>query len=231
MKKQLLLCSALALAGCSSSPSTGDIEKFLEPKFANCQNIEVVDIKKINGYEDDGYYRVEYSYAVKLKNPKALKRMLEQWQEEKALDLQLKQEQADFYSAEEKLKQEIVALRKEFAQRIPNVNSNDFFNPRNIVSREESDAYQAAVDARKEQEDAFINEKVTELAALKNAWLERVKVKRNFGFLRNEPSATQAFYYKGCSREAVKFSRPIFDYPSTAAHQANDPSVCLLIHI
>lgn len=46
MKKQLLICSALALAGCSSAPDTGDAEKYLEPNFVSCQNIELVDIKK-----------------------------------------------------------------------------------------------------------------------------------------------------------------------------------------
>lgn len=36
MNKQLLLCTVLALAGCSSAPSDSDVEKFLEPQFAAC---------------------------------------------------------------------------------------------------------------------------------------------------------------------------------------------------
>ena len=83
MKKRLLICSALALAGCSSSPGTSDVKKFLEPKFASCENIEIVDIKKTNGYEDDGYYRVEFAYAIKQKNPDALKDLVRTYEQEK----------------------------------------------------------------------------------------------------------------------------------------------------
>ncbi len=49
MKKQLLLCSTLALAGCSSAPSDSDLEKFLKPQFAACDNVKVTHIKKTNG--------------------------------------------------------------------------------------------------------------------------------------------------------------------------------------
>ena len=83
MKKRLLICSALALAGCSSSPGTGDVEKFLEPKFASCENIEIVDIKKTNGYEEDGYYRVEFTYGIELKDPSKLKQLLHTHEQEK----------------------------------------------------------------------------------------------------------------------------------------------------
>jgi hypothetical protein len=51
MKQLLLLGAALALVGCSSAPSEGDIEDFLESRFAPCKNIKVVDITKTNGYE------------------------------------------------------------------------------------------------------------------------------------------------------------------------------------
>jgi len=46
MKQLLLLGAALALVGCNSTPSEGDIEDFLESRFAPCQNIKVVDITK-----------------------------------------------------------------------------------------------------------------------------------------------------------------------------------------
>lgn len=72
MHKRLLLCSALALAGCNSSPSNGDLENFLEPKFAACQNIKVIDIAKTNGYEEDGYYRVDFTYGIALKDVRQL---------------------------------------------------------------------------------------------------------------------------------------------------------------
>lgn len=82
MKQLLLLGAALALVGCNSAPSEGDIEDFLESRFAPCKNIKVVDITKTNGYEQDGYYRVEFAYSLELKDAKALRAAKARWQEE-----------------------------------------------------------------------------------------------------------------------------------------------------
>ena len=215
MKKLLLLCSALALAGCNSSPSTGDLENFLEPKFASCQNIKVVDIKKTNGYEDDGYYRVEYTFGVELKQPSQLTAMLEQWEQEKALDLQITQEQGQFYDAEEALKQEIWALKREFATQYPPIRSQDYSSSSrpytNDMTDEEQDAYTKALNARELQEEAFTEPKRDELEALQKAWSARAAVTRDFKLLRNERDAALSFYYKGCPRDASKMSMPMFN--------------------
>ena len=83
MKKLLLLCSALALAGCNSAPGNSDVENFLEPQFASCENVKVTNIKKTNGYEEDGHYRVEFTYDIELKDPDTLTRMRQTYQEER----------------------------------------------------------------------------------------------------------------------------------------------------
>ncbi|MPT12901.1 hypothetical protein [Comamonas sp.] len=80
MKKQLILSSLLVLAGCNSAPGNNDIENSLNQKFSSCQNIQVVDIHKTNGYEEDGLYKVEFTYGIKLKDPSTLKSMKEEYQ-------------------------------------------------------------------------------------------------------------------------------------------------------
>ncbi len=229
MKKRLLICSALALAGCSSSPGTGDVEKFLEPKFASCQNIEVVDIKKTNGYEEDGYYRVEYTFRVKLKKPSQLKALLEQWQQEKAEAVQIKEEQAQFYDAEEALNQEIWALKREFATQYPPIRIQDFSPStrpfHNDMSKEAREAYTKAQHARDAQEDAFTKPKRDELDALKKAWTARLSTKTfDSPLLGNERDASLIFYYKGCPRDAVRMSEVMFTSAARASNQTNDPS-------
>lgn len=80
MKKQLILSSLVVLAGCNSSPGNNDIENSLNQKFSSCQNIQVIDINKTNGHEEDGFYKVELTYGIKLKDPTALKSMKEEYQ-------------------------------------------------------------------------------------------------------------------------------------------------------
>lgn len=80
MKKKLIISSLLVLAGCNSAPGNNDIENSLNKKFASCQNIQVKGINKINGYEEDGLYKVEFTYGIKLKDPSALKSMQEEYQ-------------------------------------------------------------------------------------------------------------------------------------------------------
>lgn len=221
MKKRLLICSALALAGCSSSPGTGDVEKFLEPKFASCENIEIVDIKKTNGYEEDGYYRVEYTFRVKLKKPSQLKAMLEQWQQEKVEVVQFLEEQAQFYEAKRALDQEIEALEREFATQYPFQKSSRFSD----MNDEERDAYKRAQHAWTMQLDAFTKPKRDELDALEKAWQARRSAKTSDSpLLGNERDASLIFYYKGCPRDAFRMSEVMFTSAARASNQTNDPS-------
>lgn len=144
MKKLLLLCSALALAGCSSSPSTGDIEKFLEPQFASCDNVKVTHVKKTNGYEEDGHYRVEFTYDIELKDPDTLKRMRQTYEEER--DLMKAWEDAGKADQQQiaTLKAEILTLRKEHNSTAPRREDFSFNNTPGMGFLEE-DAYRKAL--------------------------------------------------------------------------------------
>lgn len=144
MKKQLLLCTVLALAGCSSAPSDSDVEKFLEPQFASCDNVKVTHVKKTNGYEEDGHYRVEFTYDIELKDPDTLKRMRQTYQEER--DRVKAWEDAGKADLEQiaTLKTEIQALRKEHNSSAPRREDFNFNNPPGMGFLEEN-AYRKAL--------------------------------------------------------------------------------------
>lgn len=68
----------------SSTPSTGDIENYIEPKFSSCENIHITNIKKTNGHQEEKYYKVDYEYTVKLKNSSHLEKLKNLYNEESA---------------------------------------------------------------------------------------------------------------------------------------------------
>ncbi len=192
MKKLLLLCSALALAGCNSSPSTSDVEKFLEPKFASCQNIEVVDIKKTNGYEEDGYYRVKYTYGIALKDVRQLNAMKQTWETEKAASELHKEKSKQHYNEVEALKEEILALEREFDRNVPSPRQNAFSTTGHsfYLTPDQQAAYEAAIESRNQQRPAIIFQKQEQLEALKAGRIQ-VQVQHLFSAL-NQPGSLAA---------------------------------------
>jgi hypothetical protein len=68
----------------SSTPSTGDIEDYIEYKFSSCENMLIKNIKKTNGYQDEKYYKVDFEYTVKLKNSSHLEKLKNIYDEESA---------------------------------------------------------------------------------------------------------------------------------------------------
>lgn len=225
MKKLLLLCSALALAGCNSAPSTGDVEKFLEPKFASCENIEIVDIKKTNGYEEDGYYRVEFTYDIELKNPSVLKDHLKTYEQEEESMLAW-QAAIDEYDKQEKfLMSEIGRLYSEYEDQGPQ--RHDFSSDGSpYPDQNRIQEYLMAVQQWKQQNPppAIWQQKKDELAQL---YIDRPKLreqKPQIKFYRNADTAMESHYLKGCpSGTYMKFMRGIFDAPRLAVQNNQDP--------
>lgn len=226
MKKLLLLCSALALAGCNSSPNTGDVEKFLEPKFASCENIKVVDIKKTNGYEEDGYYRVEYTYKVELKNASQLHAMKQTWETEKASSQLHREESKQHYGEVEALKEEILALEREFDRNVPFPGQNSFSTTGRsfYLTPDQQAAYEAAIESRNQQRPAIIFQKQEQLEALKAAWSAKLSSTPRPELLTNEGAAVSKFYRQGCSGASYKFTQGMLQGQAQAANQSNDPS-------
>lgn len=75
----------IILSACSSEPSTGDIEKYLESRFEGCQNVKVVDVDKTNGYPNEQLYVVEYKYTIKNKNISELEKLEKIYAENKKI--------------------------------------------------------------------------------------------------------------------------------------------------
>lgn len=221
MKKLLLLCSALALAGCNSSPSTGDVEKFLEPNFASCQNIEVVDIKKTNGYEDDGYYRVEFTYGIELKDPSVLKGFLQTYEQEKesmsvwqaAIDARKKQ--ITF------IQNEIGRISREYEAQQPQ--GHQFSNDGTpYASPDRRKEYFAAVEEWRQQNPrpSAWQERHDELEQL---YADGPPEKPTQKVFMNHDSVVQNHYLKGCPGGTyMKFMRGIFDAPRQAVQSNQD---------
>ena len=68
----------------SSTPSTWDIEDYIESKFSSCENMRITNIKKTNGYQDGKYYKVDFEYTVNLKNSSHLEKLKNIYDEESA---------------------------------------------------------------------------------------------------------------------------------------------------
>ncbi|TYK67495.1 oxidoreductase [Comamonas sp. Z3] len=101
-------------------------------------------VKKTNGYEEDGHYRVEFTYDIELKDPDTLKRMRQTYMEErdrmKAWEDAGKADQQQIAT----LKTEILALRKEHNSSAPRREDFNFNNPPGMGFLEE-DAYRKAL--------------------------------------------------------------------------------------
>ena len=66
----------------SSTPSTSDIKDYIKAKFSSCENINITNIKKTNGYQDGNYYKIDFEYAIKLKDASHLKKLKNIYNEE-----------------------------------------------------------------------------------------------------------------------------------------------------
>lgn len=225
MKKLLLLCSALALAGCNSSPSTGDIEKFLEPKFASCQNVAVVDIKKTNGYEEDGYYRVEYTYGIELNDPSVLTDFLQTYEQEKENMLAWQATMDNYDQRERSLFDEIDQLKREHSGRAPRREQFSTNGDSLSLSGDQEQEYFAALDQWKAQNPPpdVIKEKTAELNEIYEDRPKKRDAKPRLKLFRNADTAMESHYLKGCPGSTyIKFMQGIFDAPRQAAQSNQD---------
>lgn len=225
MKKLLLLCSALALAGCNSAPSDSDIEKFLEPQFAACENVKVTHIKKTNGYEEDGHYRVEFSYDIELKDPDTLKRMRQTYMEER--DRMKAWEDAGKADQQQiaKLKAEILALRKEHNSSAPRREDFNFNNPPGMGFLEE-DAYRKALTQWENEHPLpdSLRQKMQALDTLEQESRQKQEHNQPKNTIYNQVTErVWSMYAAGCWQGgSTKFLSPALDRINIEAMKAQD---------
>lgn len=61
----LIFCIGTLLAGCSSKPDISDINTQIEALWEPCKLLEVIDLKKTNGFDQGSSYTLTYSYKLK----------------------------------------------------------------------------------------------------------------------------------------------------------------------
>jgi flavin-binding protein dodecin len=206
VKGKLLIVASAILAGCSNTPSSGDIEKAVQGAVASCRYVEAVDVKKTNGVQDDGYYRVDYTYRVRLKDSGVLKKLQKTWMEEKRRNDEYITARAAYEEKERAITNEIEAIKASFSAKFPR--EEDFSLTRRYDlegSKENIAAYKAAVAAHYSEESAARAPKEKELDELKREWdKSRSEVPSPFIF-GNEGHAMYVFYREGCSSNGIKY--------------------------
>jgi hypothetical protein len=100
------------LAGCSSSPSDGDVKQVVEGMLGGCPNFSIEKFKKVNGVAaGEGRYAVEVVFTVKVAPVSGAKELLETAQAELAAS---KDQLAEAMSAKAKVEE----IEREYTARI-----------------------------------------------------------------------------------------------------------------
>lgn len=214
MKKRILLCSALifVLTGCNSSPSNSDLEAYLKPNFDSCKNLKIVDIKKTNGYQEDGYYRVEFSYGLELKDPSQIAAMRKLWLEEKEESQRRKEASEKFYETRN-------SLEKDIEKAAHDIDLNVRFT-----------SLSTGIIVRKQGFDEDITHETPALLQEKiNTWKDLVKNRdlevesqEPFKIFSNEDTFVYRHYFTGCKPNVQKFTRDLFDGQRNATMKTDD---------
>jgi len=218
MRKQLTICCAFALAACSSAPSESDIEELMQRTFASCQNVMLKDVKKTNGYEDDGHYTVEFSYSLKVKNPKQLRNKKEQLIKEIEQKNQASSSLSEISQIASDMEHELQNLEWagypkmiEFDRRYPHLSADE---KANLLSAAQAE-YARNPPAELLQKRQELKAKKDALEAQRTSF-PRLEIVGNIG------SVVENFYQAGCSQTARRFMRPLVSAPREAANAEND---------
>lgn len=216
MKGKLLALASAFLAGCSNAPSSGAIEEALEAIVGPCQNVEVADIEKTNGYQEDGYYRVEYKFALEVKEKSKLKELNETWRAEYR---QFQESQKLYREVEAKIEEigrEGAALRESVG---PRPQESDFAH---LPDSQRFNAHTEAVIAwRRLGDEAARGHRAGEVEALRQRWKQQQRP--DFVIVGRESEVTMNFFYAGCPQQAVNYVRAAVPELSRDSNGMLDP--------
>jgi len=220
VKTHLLLVTSVLLAGCSNAPSSSDITKALENTVGPCHNVEIVDVKKTNGYQEDGLYRVEYKAGLKVKEKGELKKLYDTWRDEY---VQFETNQ----KAYNELEARIAELMKEadaVAETVgPRPVQSDFAEQAGHL---QFNAYmEASSDWRKRRDDATRGQ-MQEIEELRQKWGQREPTK--FVIVGKESELGGKFFYKGCPLQAMKYVRAAIPEMPRDSYGMLNPEILLL---
>lgn len=205
MKPLYLIIAPLLLSGCSNTPSSGDVEKVLDSAVSSCQNVEMAKFKKTNGYEKDGYYRVEYEYLLQLKNPEGLAKIKKAWLDDKTREAEFIPARAEYERQVREVESEISSIEKTFSDTSPYAN-----RPGYGASPSAQSEFDALGKQWQAERAAATESSRAKLVELKRIWDEdQAKVPRS-QVLRNEGEVMQAFFSRGCSTAGWKYASGLF---------------------
>jgi flavin-binding protein dodecin len=212
VKAHLLLVASALLAGCSDTPSSGDIEKALNTATGACKNLEVVDVKKTNGYQDEGFYRVEYTYNIEFKDESKLKQLYKMWLSERD---QKEQQRERLKLRELKLKELKDELRASSESLGPQPQQQDFGGDGSDLqmirmSTSQVAAYREATRAWEVRRDSALAPKQQEIQDLHRSWVEEDAKLPKLTVLGREDVAIRELYGEGCSSAAFDYVRHVF---------------------
>lgn len=215
MKAPSLIIAMLTLVGCSNSPSSSDVERALTTATASCQNIEVSDVKKTNGYDSDGFYKVEYEYELKLKNKSGLEKLRLLWAEEKGRDAEHKSKRQEYENQVRKIESDITNIHATLQSKVPSIEWQS------QMSDAERAMFYEAQKLREDERSSATENNRKELDALKRAWDEWVASRPRASLYTNEDSALYGFLSRGCTQAGWKYGNGLLDAHGRAVNQAN----------
>lgn len=214
-KASILIIAISTLAGCSNSPSSSDIDRALTTAVAGCQNVEVTNIKKTNGYDSEGLYRVEYEYELKLKNKAGLAKLSEAWTEEKRRDVEYKSKREAYENQVRKLESDITNIRATLQSKVP------IIEWRNQMSEAERETFYEAQKLREDEQSAATEGSRKELEALKRAWDDARSNFPRANVYSNEDDTIYNFLSQGCTQAGWKYAKGLLTAHVKAVNQAN----------
>lgn len=222
MKAFYLIIAPLLLSGCSNTPSTSDVERVLESAVSSCQNVEVAKIRKTNGYEKDGYYRVEYEYVLQLKNSEGFAKLRQAWLEEKDREAEFIPARAEYERQVREVKDEITRIESTFEDKRPDQKQ---FSATGMslgsLQGNERVAYDAVYGQWLSDRHAATEDNRKKINELERSWKEeRAKVPRPV-VSNNVDNTLHAFFSQGCSQAGWKYASGLINAHVAAVNQAN----------
>jgi hypothetical protein len=209
MKVLPFACLALALAGCSQTPSDGEIGRYIEPLFASCENIKLADVSKTNGHGEANGYLVEFSYEIEVDSDK-LDQMRGVYIKEKEQSDTYARDSKSYQVKKQELEEAIGKRHVQFQRDNPmpvsdRLSQSSQFSPEYLEAQHA--AHQAVYDAWKLKRDEDSAQLTAELAALDEAWKARYAdtSERRFSNPASIANDINTFYQVGCAHEAGRF--------------------------
>ena len=221
---------SIALTACSSKPDESHIKKFLDEKYQTCNNIEIRNIRKNDGYlkKSDDLYYVNFQYSLYFKDKNKMPEFLEQWKSERLIFNEYQEAKKkddayqDFFNNGEKSiawqKKNPMPKRSDFTQHTQDANEKLIADDQKY--RKARDAWDSKwVSEFRDEYDDYLN--------ISKTYRELTEKYRNLTLFGKEVEFISNFYYKGCDSSAAQFTTNWLKPQIEEYQKENDISIIL----